>query len=92
MTILADQGFDGVDFIAKVKTKFALRLEVVSQVLGIKGFQVIPKRWIVERTFGWFSFHRRLAKDYEVKLAHAESFIHWTMVRIMSRRIRGTQS
>ena len=68
MTILADQGFDGVEFIATVKTKFALRLEVVCQVLGIKGFQVIPKRWIVERTFGWFSFHRRLSKDYEVKI------------------------
>lgn len=91
VTILADQGFDGVDFIAKVKTTFALQLEVVCQVLGLKGFQVLPKRWIVERTFGWFSFHRRLSKDYEVKLTHAESFIHWTMIRIMSRRIRGTQ-
>lgn len=91
-TILADQGFDGIEFITQVKTKFALTLEVVYQVLGIKGFQVLPKRWIVERTFGWFSFHRRLSKDYEVKVAHAESFIYWTMIRIMSRRVRGTQS
>jgi len=69
-TILADQGFDGVDFLAKVKQQFALTVEVVCQVLGVKGFEVVPKRWIVERTFGWWAFHRRLAKDYEVNTAH----------------------
>lgn len=53
-TILADQGFDGVEFIQRVKTQFSLVLEVVCQVLGVKGFQVLPKRWIVERTFGRF--------------------------------------
>lgn len=91
-TILADQGFDGAEFISKVKTQLMLSLVVVCQVLGVKGFTVVPKRWIVERTFGWFSFHRRLSKDYEVKLPHAESFIYWTMIRIMSRRIRETKS
>lgn len=91
-TILADQGFDGVEFIQKVKAQFSLSLGVVCQVLGIKGFTVLPKRWIVERTFGWFSFHRRLAKDYEVKTAHAETFIYWTMIRLMARRIRETNS
>lgn len=91
-TILADQGFDGAEFIQRVKTQFALTLEVVCQVWGVKGFQVLPKRWIVERTFGWFSFHRRLAKDYEVKVAHSESFIYWTMIRVMSRKVRETNS
>ena len=101
-TILADQGFDGVDFIAQVKTQFSLVMEVVCQVLGrsrvrVKGFTVLPKPhrrtgWIVERTFGWFSFHRRLSKDYEVKLAHSEAFIYWTMIRIMSRKIRETKN
>ena len=56
----------------------------------MKGFQVVPKRWIVERTFGWLAFHRRLSKDYEVKEAHAEAFIYWTMIRLMSRKIRET--
>jgi hypothetical protein len=45
--VLADQGFDGVEFIAQIKESFNIVLEVVAQVLGIKGFQVIPKRWIV---------------------------------------------
>ena len=91
-TILADQGFDGVDFLATVKSTYQLTVDVVCGVLGVKGFHVLPKRWIVERTFGWWAFHRRLAKDYEVKESHAEAVIYWTMIRLMSRRIRETKS
>ena len=74
--ILADQGFDGVDFIAKMISTFKIQWEVVVQVLGLKGFTILPKRWIVERTFGWFAFHRRLTKDYEVNVSHSEAFIY----------------
>jgi len=91
-TILADQGFDGINFLATVKATYQLTVDVVCGVLGVKGFQVVPKRWIVERTFGWWAFHRRLAKDYEVKDSHAESVIYWTMIRLMSRKIRETKS
>ena len=101
-TILADQGFDGVDFLAKVQATYQLTVDVVCGVLGrsrvrVKGFHVLPKRWIVEPvrrcgTFGWWAFHRRLAKDYEVKGSHAEAVIYWTMIRLMSRKIRETQS
>lgn len=91
-TILADQGFDGVDFLAKVQAAYQLRVDVVCGVLGVKGFQILPKRWIVERTFGWWAFDRRLAKDYEVKESHTEAVIYWTMIRMMSRKIRETQS
>lgn len=91
-TILADQGFDGVDFLTTVKATYQLTVNVVCGVLGVKGFQILPKRWIVERTFGWWAFHRRLAKDYEVKESHAEAVIYWTMIRLMSRKIRETKS
>lgn len=91
-TILADQGFDGVNFLATVKSTYQLTVKVVCGVLGVKGFQLLPKRWIVERTFGWWAFHRRLAKDYEVKESHAEAIIYWTMIRLMSRKIRETKS
>ncbi len=91
-TILADQGFAGVDFLATVKAAYQLTVNVVCGVLGVQGFQVLPKRWIVERTFGWWAFHRRLAKDYEVKESHAEAVIYWTMIRLMSRKMRETQS
>jgi len=101
-TILADQGFGGVDFLAKVRATYQLSVDVVCGVLGVKAFHVLPKPhrrtgWIVEPvrrcgTFGWWAFHRRLAKDYEVKESHAEAVIYWTMIRLMSRKIRETQS
>ena len=96
-TILADQGFTRVNFLATVKTTFQLSINVVCGVLGVKGFHVLPKPhrragWIVERAFGWWAFHRRLAKDYEIKETHAETIIYWTMIRLMSRRIRETKS
>ena len=75
-TILADQGFDGAEFLAKVKATYHLSVDVVSGVLGVKGLSVLPKRWIVERTFGWWTFHRRLARDYEAKETHAEAVIY----------------
>ena len=88
--ILADQGFDGSDFVAQVKAAFGVVLQMVCQVLGVKGFVVLPKRWIVERSFGWLAFHRRLTKEYEVKIAHSQACIYWAMIRIMARRFRET--
>jgi hypothetical protein len=52
-----------------------------------KGFKVLPKRWIVERTFGWLSKSRRLCRDYEVRLDHSESMVRICMIRIMLRRL-----
>jgi transposase len=48
---------------------------------------VLPKRWIVERTFGWFNFQRRLAKDYELLIPCSEAMIHIGMIRIMLRKL-----
>ncbi len=50
--VLADQGFDGVEYITKIESVFGFIFEIVNKVLGIGGFQVLPKRWIVERTLG----------------------------------------
>lgn len=52
------------------------------------GFAVQPKRWIVERTFGWWNRYRRLAKDYERTIESSEGFIHVAMIRLMIRRLR----
>jgi putative transposase len=49
-----------------------------------KGFVVLPRRWVVERTFGWFNLHRRLSKDYEVLPASSEAMIYITMIRLSS--------
>jgi putative transposase len=86
--ILGDQGFGGPVLGEWVKKNCRWGLEVVRKVLGISGFYVLPKRWVVERTFGWMMFQRRLVKDYEVKTEHSVGFIHVAMIRIMLRRIK----
>lgn len=51
------------------------------------GFQVLPRRWVVERTFAWIMKCRRLAADYERKTEHAEAMVTWAMVGLMCRRL-----
>jgi len=84
--LFADGGYDGKDFKQKVKDDHNLELEVVKRKHS-KGFQVLPWRWIVERTLGWLVRHRRLTIDYEALLATSEAFIYAAMVRIMVRRL-----
>ncbi|MFL6127126.1 transposase, partial [Actinophytocola sp.] len=58
---------------------------------GQKGFAVIPRRWVVERTLAWLTSYRRLARDYERHPATAEAIIRWAAIATMTRRItRGT--
>ncbi len=52
-----------------------------------KGFEVLPKRWVVERTFGWLRRDRRLAKDYERKEHTSETLIEVAMIRLILRRL-----
>ncbi len=58
-----------------------------SQYLPPPGFHVIPRRWVVERTFAWFSHNRRLSRDYERLCATSEAWIYLTMIRLMLRRL-----
>jgi putative transposase len=62
-------------------------LEIVTAVKG-KGFVVQPKRWIIERTFGWLNRSRRLSKDYERTPESAAAFIHVAMIHLMVRRLK----
>lgn len=64
------------------------KLEIVSRAKGQKGFSVLPKRWIVERTFAWLGRNRRLSKDYERLPETSEAWIYLSMVRLMVRRLR----
>ncbi len=61
------------------------KVEVIKRIEA--GFQVLPKRWIVERTFGWFNGCRRLSKDYELLPEMSESMIYTAMARLMLKRL-----
>jgi transposase len=67
----------------------SLRIVAVPRNADVKGFQVLPRRWVVERTFGWLTRCRRLARDYERKTAHAEAMIKVAMIRLMAARLAG---
>ena len=86
LLVFADGGYEGKDFAQKVKDDHHLDLEVVKRKQS-KGFQVLPWRWIVERTLAWIVRHRRLTIDYEALPASSEAFIYAAMVRIMVRRL-----
>jgi putative transposase len=62
-------------------------LEVVEREPGTRGFQVQPRRWVVERSFAWLSRNRRLAKDYERKVQTSETLIELAMLRLLLRRL-----
>ncbi|MEU5951498.1 IS5 family transposase [Streptomyces sp. NPDC047525] len=64
-------------------------LEVVQRRPGSRGFTPIPKRWAVERTYGWLMLHRRLARDYETHPHRSEALIHLAMTDLMARRLTG---
>ena len=85
--VLADQGFDGEKYVAKVEQLFGFIFEIVNKVLGVSGFQVLPKRWIVERTFGWLVWNRRLVKDYEEKTEVSKALIQMAMIRLMLKQL-----
>jgi putative transposase len=52
-----------------------------------RGFQVLPRRWVVERTFAWISHNRRMTKDYERLCTTGEAFVYAAMTRLMVRRL-----
>jgi transposase len=64
-------------------------MEITTRTPGTRGFTPIPKRWAVERTYGWLMLHRRLARDYETLPARSEAMIRLAMTDLMARRLTG---
>jgi transposase len=87
----ADSGYDGNPIAAFVKTAAAITLEVVRRT-SPHSFQVVRRRWVVERTFGWLMRWRRLVRDYERRTDHHEAMIYWATVFIMTRRLARYQT
>lgn len=84
--IWVDAGYTGA-LLEWVAQRFRFRLEVVKRPKGSKGFVLVKRRWVVERTFAWLTQHRRLDRDYERLNEPSEAFIHIAMIRLMLRRL-----
>jgi len=84
--IWADAAYAG-QLIDWVKLTCGWVLEIIRRKDDVKGFQVLPRRWVVERTFGWLGRYRRLSKDYEGLTDSSQAFIYAAMIHIMSRRL-----
>ena len=85
--IWADGGYAGPKLGDWVKRFCHWVLEIVKRSDDVKGFVVLPKRWIVERTFGWLNRSRRMSKDYERLTNTSEAWIYAAMTRLMVRRL-----
>ncbi len=85
--IWADGGYSGQPMIDWVRRLAGWVFEVIKRSEEASGFVVLPRRWVVERTFGWLGRYRRLSKDYEELPETSEAMIYAAMVRIMLRRL-----
>lgn len=81
----ADSGEDFSQYVKELRPK--LDVEEVKRSDTAQGFEVVPRRWVVERTFGWLRQCRRLTRDYERTVQSVIGWIHTAMIRIMRRRL-----
>lgn len=84
--IWADGGYRG-KLIEWTRANLRRTLEIVKRNDDVTGFEVLPMRWVVERTFGWLGRYRRLSKDYEQLTENSEAIIHIAMINLMSKRL-----
>lgn len=86
--LYADAGYQGPQFQQGLKRVCRhINVEIVKRSDGAKKFVVLPKRWIVERTFAWLNRCRRLAKDWECLNRNARAFLRWASIRLMVRKL-----
>jgi len=82
----ADHAYGG-DLIQWAKQRCGLDLEIVERPPHQKGFQVLPRRWVVERSFSWYGRNRRLSKDYEIDPFCSESWVYLASIQLMLKRL-----
>ena len=85
--VWVDGGFSGEEFAARIEKECGLKIEVVKRSDAAKGFVLLPRRWLVERTFAWLGNYRRLSKDYEYSLYSSDAMIYAAMIHLMVRRL-----
>ncbi len=82
--IWVDGGYSGQNFARVIRQICGASVEVIKRIS--KTFEILPKRWVVERTFGWLNRYRRLSKDYETHVENSEAMIYGSLIRLMVRR------
>lgn len=85
--VWVDQGYSGKNFARAVKQVCGSQVRVEVLERTSKTFERLPKRWIVERTFGWLNRFRRLSKDYELYAQASEAMIYGSLIRLMVKRL-----
>src|SRR5262249_40529713 len=85
--VWVDEGYQNNEVRRKAETELAIDVEIVPKPAQGQGFQVAPRRWVVERTFGWLGRYRRLSKDYEYETATSEANIQVVMSHLMLSRL-----
>lgn len=83
--VWADAAYAGA-LVERTRNQWGWRLVIVSKPPDQQGFQVHPRRWVVERSFGWFGRNRRLAKDYEELAESSEAWVYLASIRLMLHR------
>ena len=86
----ADTAYSGaklIDWVRGLRSENPVELEIVPRKKAQQGFEVLPWRWIVERTFGWLGRYRRMSKEYDALPATTEAFIRVAMIKLMLGRL-----
>jgi transposase len=85
--ILADRVYRGRQLQQAVADCGPWTIEIIQRPTGVKGFQLLPRRWVVERSFAWLGRSRRLTKDFEATIASAAAWLYLAQCRLLSRRL-----
>jgi putative transposase len=85
--IFADRIYRGAQLQNAVADCGPWTIEIIERPVGVKGFQLLPRRWVVERSFAWLGRSRRLAKDFEATIASSTAWVHLANLRLLTRRL-----
>jgi putative transposase len=85
--VLADRVYRGHKLLAALADLGAWTIDIVQRPTGVKGFALLPRRWVVERTFAWVCRNRRLAKDFEATIESAQAWLTLASVKLLTRRL-----
>ena len=85
--VFADGGYAGEKLRSALTCFGRYTIEIIRRSDAAKGFERLPRRWVIERTFAWLNRNRRLAKDFEASIASAEAWIMIANVKLLSRRL-----